>query len=167
MGSVRRRGLTLAAVLSIVALLARPADVVGAADAPPDGPAGPTVVVAAVTDSNGEAPGGLSVTRLPVPERDADQLTGELERLPEVVIAERDQRLGVAADPLAPRQYGTSRIRANGIARPDDGAGQTVAVIDTGVDGEHPDLAAPLPGGGRRVLEGTTFLAPDRRRSRT
>jgi subtilisin family serine protease len=51
-------------------------------------------------------------------------------------------------DPVFPDQWGLSQIHAPAAwARGDRGAGATIAVVDTGVDLVHPDLAANLAGG--------------------
>jgi subtilisin family serine protease len=45
-------------------------------------------------------------------------------------------------DPFAPQQWGLTRIRATEAWATATGAGVTIAVVDTGVDLSHPDLAA-------------------------
>src|SRR3954454_1956708 len=51
-------------------------------------------------------------------------------------------------DPVFPDQWGLSQIKAPAAwARGDRGAGATIAVVDTGVDLVHPDLAANLVSG--------------------
>lgn len=51
-------------------------------------------------------------------------------------------------DPVFPDQWGLTQIKAPAAwARGDRGAGATIAVVDTGVDLAHPDLAGNLVGG--------------------
>jgi hypothetical protein len=69
-----------------------------------------------------------------------------------VVAAQLDRRIrtSVTPDPLAPVQWGLSRLRATEVG---DATGQVVAVVDTGVQADHPDLAGV-------VLPGTDVVSP-------
>ena len=84
----------------------------------------------------------------------------DLREDPDVLWAEADQRRQLATDPLAPLEWGLDNVgqtvwgTAFGTADADidapeawtvtEGAGATVAVVDTGVDTGHPDLSDNL-----------------------
>src|SRR5690606_29815523 len=51
------------------------------------------------------------------------------------------------------------RVRTNRLPSTATGNGVLVAVVDSGVDADHPDLSPPLPGGRPRVLAGVSFLS--------
>jgi subtilisin family serine protease len=126
------------------------------APAPDTAPVRVTIVV----DDNGAAPGGIEITSLQVAADRVGPVTDRLEDLPGVLHAELDSRVAVASDPLTPQQYSAARVRADLVSDEATGDGIVVAVVDSGVRGDHPDLATPLPGGRPRVLPGTTFLTP-------
>lgn len=119
------------------------------------------VRLAVLTDDNQDRPGGLDVTTVVTEADRVDDVIEDLDRESDVVSVEVDRRVRLAADPYASGQYGPSRVRANLVRGELTGDGVTVAVIDSGVAADHPDLATPLPGDRPRVLPGTTFLIPD------
>jgi subtilisin family serine protease len=81
----------------------------------------------------------------------ARQLAGRWRTDTGVVAAEVDHRIRVAGspDPLRSQQWGLDTLRA---AEVGDATGQTVAIVDTGIDASHPDLAGV-------VLPGTDIVA--------
>ncbi len=64
---------------------------------------------------------------------------------------------GAAGDPLRDRQWGLEQIRAEQAWLVSTGAGAVVAVVDTGVDLDHPDLQGQL-------VPGATFTCGSRSR---
>ena len=110
----------------------------------PAAAASPSVTVAALV----RGPEGLSVLRTTVRAAEADAAVARLERRSDVVAADVDITLTVSgADPRRPQQWELDLLRAETARAADDAAGEVIAVVDTGVDGEHPDLAGALVGG--------------------
>ena len=144
--------------------LARPGalDSLGGVDALARRTTGRTgTVVGVVTDRNGAAPGGIAVDRIVADPADVPALTEHLDGVDGVFSAAPDQRVALAADPLDASEYGPTRIGARSLAPTTDGRGTTVAVVDTGVTGTHPDLLPVLPDGRPRISSGTSFLSGD------
>lgn len=72
-------------------------------------------------------------------------------------------------DPLRPKQWGLNQIHAEAAWQTSTGTGAVVAVVDTGVDLTHPDLAGQLVAGttfagcpaGQRPCSDGNFKGPD------
>jgi thermitase len=102
---------------------------------------------------------GLSAVRLPSGLGVASGLA-LLKALPQVAAADPNLAYRVRrnpGDPYAASQYALARIQAFGAWEYEIGASSrvTVAVVDTGIDGTHPDLAAKLTGTSRAFDPGT------------
>ncbi len=57
-------------------------------------------------------------------------------------------------DPLAPKQWGLDQVRAPAAWGTSTGAGTVIAIVDSGVDLGHPDLAGKLVGGATFTCDG-------------
>ncbi|MDT7548798.1 MAG: hypothetical protein QOE84_1192 [Actinomycetota bacterium] len=130
--------LPLVAVAAALLLPALPA--VAAAAAPVDGAVRVTAVVrdahGHLSFRHGHAAGALA----------GRQLAGRWRADAGVVAVEVDHRITVTGtpDPLRAQQWGLDTLRA---AEVGDATGQVVAIVDTGIDASHPDLAGVvLPG---------------------
>ena len=91
---------------------------------------------------------GVDVHRLPAGEPgETEEALRRLRALDSVITAERDVPVKALADPLRRFQWALDRLHGERVAAAGDASGQKVAVVDTGVDGTHPDLAGVvLPG---------------------
>lgn len=90
----------------------------------------------------------------------ADDLADRIDDVHGVIAVAPDARVTSTAtnDTYSSRQYAFARTRADRLPSTATGNGVTVAVIDSGVDSDHPDLTPRLPGGRARVLPGVSFL---------
>ncbi|GAB4259093.1 MAG: hypothetical protein Kow0092_07040 [Deferrisomatales bacterium] len=93
---------------------------------------------------------GIGVHVVEVPEQAEEAVAKALAHNPHVRFAEPDALVpadGTANDPRFPSQWHLAKIQAPDAWDTATGAGVVVAVLDTGVDRSHPDLAAKvLPG---------------------
>ena len=120
----------------------------------------PEASAPAITPEDSAAPGeagiavmvrtetGVDVHRLPAGEpAETEEALRRLRAMDSVVTAERDVPVKALADPLRRFQWALDRLHGEQVAAAGDASGQKVAVVDTGVDGTHPDLAGVvLPG---------------------
>jgi subtilisin family serine protease len=112
----------------------------------------PTVVVVALDD---EGRPEIVTTEL----RDTAATTAELEADPglDVVAVEADRPVSIAdtgGDPLRPQQWALDALQIESAWSAGTGVDVDIAVVDSGVSGDHPDLAP-------RVCSGVAFLASD------
>ena len=71
------------------------------------------------------------------------------------------------SDPLRPEQWGLDRIQAEAAWPVSTGAGALVAVVDSGVDLGHPDLAANIVGPGADFVEPNGTCTGTKKRGQT
>lgn len=76
---------------------------------------------------------------------DAEAAVAQAQSDPDTLAVGVDSRVQAqASDPLRPRQWGLDMVNAEAAWPIGTGQGAVVAVIDSGVDGSHPDLAAAM-----------------------
>ena len=132
--------------------------------------AGSTSAAAAATPSAEAAVGLTVVTRSPhglvfrTERVAASQARGRALRWRQsagVVAADLDHRIQVSADPLQSEQWGLTALRADEVQAAGDASGQVIAVIDSGVDASHPDLAGVVLSGSDLVDGGDGRTDPN------
>ena len=84
-----------------------------------------------------------------------------------LVLVSMSPSVAATSDPLRPKQWGLDRIQAEAAWPVSSGAGALVAVLDTGVDLSHPDLAANIVGPGRDFVEPDGTCTGNRKTGRT
>ncbi len=112
--------------------------------------------------SNGRAKakiGSLNVHIVQVPPQGEQAVARALSRNPHIEFAEVDAAVEPGAfipnDPLFPNQWHLSQIQAPNAWDFTQGEGITVAVLDSGIDPNHPDLQGQLVGGWNVVSHNT------------
>jgi thermitase len=99
------------------------------------------------------------VVRVRVPGPALDALLRRLERRPEVKFVEKNYVFDpafLANDPQFAYQWHLPRVRAPDAWDTTQGAGAVIAVLDSGVDASHPDLAGKLVAGYNTYSNNTT-----------
>ena len=127
-------------------------------------PVAATAVTVAYTVERGPD-GDAEIVTVRVPDVDAaEALVDELEERPRVAAAEVDTvfaalqdsptELRAVSDPERGRQWGLDLLDAERVWSQGNACGQTIAVVDSGVDGEHPDLRGTVLRGKNMVSRG-------------
>ena len=158
---LRVRAWAAGAVLGLVALGSP--GVAAAVTAAP-APSGPLTVAAVVNRSTATRVDSPSIEHFTVPDQAAARhLLADLRADGEVVSADVDHPVRVfddgaataagtlSNDTLRPQQWALTAVHAEGAWASSTGTGEVVAVVDTGTDVTHPDLAG-------QVLPGAEFI---------
>jgi hypothetical protein len=106
-----------------------------------------TVSVAAIIDQNGL----LQLKRFDVPAISSNLFLSRLDATSPVLASGIINRRHTLADPRRSEQWGLSRLDVEKVRELGTGSGIIVAVIDTGVQGDHPEF-------GNRVLPGLDLV---------
>lgn len=89
-----------------------------------------------------------------------EDVVAQAQERPGVLAVGIDHRVHATADPLQDRQWGLTEVDAAAAWRVTRGAGAVVAVVDSGVDGSHPDLAGALVRGVNTRTDRGDYSAP-------
>ena len=84
-----------------------------------------------------------------------------------LLVATSGASTAAVSDPLRAEQWGLNRIQAEAAWPVSTGTGALVAVVDTGVDLSHPDLAANIVGAGADFVEPGGTCPGNKKRGRT
>ncbi len=116
--------------------------------------------------SNGKAKakiGNMNIYVVDVPERAEQAVARALAKNKHVQFAEVDGLVGPSAivpnDPVYPKQWHLPKIQAPIAWETTQGGGITVAVLDTGVEGDHPDLHSQMVAGRNVVSDNSDTSA--------
>lgn len=100
------------------------------------------VVVLTVAD------GHLAVETIPtVGQRQAESVLQGAQQQSDVVAVGIDHRVTATEDPFTSKQWGLQTVSAPSAWATTTGVGTVVAVVDSGVDGSHPDLSGAMVAG--------------------
>ncbi len=141
----------------LAALLALPAGAAVAAE-PVDG--GAVEVTAMVVGRDGRVTFARERAATPTRGRALARQWGQRADVVAAGVATRVRALGTP-DPLREQQWGLTRLAAETVWAGGDATGQVVAVVDTGVDATHPDLAGVVRSGIDLVGRGNGTTDPN------
>jgi len=97
--------------------------------------------VVVLTDTGGQLTVDTTIARGDAAVR---RVVAHAQDRPGVLAVGVDHRVQATSDPLQFRQWGLTEVQASAAWSVTQGRGAVVAVIDSGVDGSHPDLAGAL-----------------------
>lgn len=136
----------------LAALLVLPAGAAIAAE-PADAGAGPVEVTAMVVGRDGRVTFDRERATTPARGRSLARQMGRRAGVVAAAVATPVRALGTP-DPLREQQWGLTRLAAESVWAGGVATGQVVAVVDTGIDATHPDLAGAVRSGVDLVSRG-------------